>query len=129
MAEVPVETLQDQLAASQATLDDILSQRNGKLKLDVQAPRQLTIKKDPFRFTVTSGTDGYLYAVMLGSDGKSFYLLYPNKLDRDNKIKANHSYTFQRPGWSIPAGGTAGTNLGLFCFTQSSIGKNIFCSK
>ncbi|NBR32687.1 MAG: DUF4384 domain-containing protein [Sphingomonadaceae bacterium] len=126
MAEVPVETLQDQLAASRATLDDILSQRNGKLKLDVQAPRQLTIKKDPFRFTVTSGTDGYLYAVMLGSDGKSFYLLYPNKLDRDNKIKANTRYTFPRPGWSITAGGPAGTNQVLFVVTPSPRDQKIF---
>jgi uncharacterized caspase-like protein len=126
VAEVLVETIEDQLTASRATLDDILSQRNGRFKLDVQAPKQLKINRDPFKFTLKSSTEGYLYAVMLGSDGKSFYLLYPNKLDRDNKIKANTSYTFPRPGWSIKAGGPAGTNQVLFVVTPSPRDPKIF---
>jgi hypothetical protein len=126
VAEVLVETIEDQLTASRATLDDILSQRNGRFKLDVQAPKQLKINRDPFKFTLKSSTEGYLYAVMLGSDGKSFYLLYPNKLDRENKIKANTSYTFPRPGWSIKAGGPAGTNQVLFVVTPSPRDPKIF---
>lgn len=126
--ERPPESPADQLLASRATLDDILAQRNGKLKLDVTAPKQLTINKDPFSFTVRSNTDGYLYAVMLGSDGKSFYLLYPNKLDQDNRIKANTQYKFPRPGWSITAGGPAGTNQILFVVSQSARDASIFVS-
>ena len=126
VAEVLVETIEDQLAASRATLDDVLSQRNGRFKLDVQAPKQLKINQDPFKFTVKSSTEGYLYAVMLGSDGKSFYLLYPNKLDKDNKIKANTTYTFPRPGWSIKAGGPVGTNQVLFVVTPSVRDAKIF---
>jgi hypothetical protein len=128
VSERPPESPTDQLLASRATLDDILAQRNGKLKLDVTAPKQLTINKDPFSFSVRSNTDGYLYAVMLGSDGKSFYLLYPNKLDQDNRIKANTQYKFPRPGWSITAGGPAGTNQILFVVSQSAREKSIFIS-
>jgi hypothetical protein len=126
--ERPPESPADQLVASRATLEDILAQRNGKLKLDVTAPKQLTINKDPFSFSVRSNTDGYLYAVMLGSDGKSFYLLYPNKLDQDNRIKANTQYKFPRPGWSITAGGPAGTNQILFVVSQSARDTSIFVS-
>jgi hypothetical protein len=122
----PPETAADQLLASRATLDDILAQKNGKLKLDVTAPKKLTINKDQFTFSVQSNTDGYLYAVMLGSDGKSFYLLYPNKLDQDNRIKANTRYKFPRPGWSITAGGPAGTDQILFVVSQSPRDASVF---
>ncbi|NBP40011.1 MAG: DUF4384 domain-containing protein [Betaproteobacteria bacterium] len=112
--------------ASRATLEDILAQRNGRLKLDVSAPKQLTINKDAFKVAVRSNTDGYLYAVMLGSDGQSFYLLFPNKLDQDNRIKANTKYDLPRPGWSIKAGGPEGTNHVLFVVSQSPRDPKIF---
>jgi hypothetical protein len=126
VSEVPAETPVEQLAASAATLEDIYAQRNGRLKLDVSAPKSLVIGKDPFAFNVRSSTNGYLYAVMLGSDGKSFYLLYPNKLDQDNQIKANVTYKFPRPGWSIKAAGPEGTNRVLFVVSQSPRDPKIF---
>jgi hypothetical protein len=122
----PPETPAEQLAASASTLQDIHSQRNGRLTVEVTAPKRLTIGKDPFTFNVRANTDGYLYAVMLGSDGKSFYLLFPNKLDQDNKIKANVRYTFPRPGWSIKAGGPEGTNRVLFVVSPSARDPKIF---
>jgi hypothetical protein len=123
---VAPETPVEQLAASAATLEDIYAQRNGRLKVEVTAPKSLVIGKDPFAFNVRSNTNGYLYAVMLGSDGKSFYLLYPNKLDQDNKIKANVSYKFPKPGWSIKAAGPEGTNRVLFVVSQSPRDPKIF---
>ncbi|NDD11234.1 MAG: DUF4384 domain-containing protein [Betaproteobacteria bacterium] len=112
--------------ASKATLEDILAQRNGRLKLDVTAPKQLVINKDPLKVEVRSNTDGYLYAVMLGSDGQSFYLLFPNKLDHDNKVRAHTTYSLPRPGWSIKAGGPEGTNHILFVVSQSPRDPKIF---
>jgi hypothetical protein len=126
VAQVPVETPVEQLAASAATLEDIYAQRNGRLKVEVTAPKSLVIGKDPFAFNVRSTTNGYLYAVMLGSDGKSFYLLYPNKLDQDNQIKANVTYKFPKPGWSIKAAGPEGTNRVLFVISQSPRDPKIF---
>ena len=35
-----------------------------------------------------SSHDGYVYLVMLGSDRRSFHLLFPNGLDRDNAPNA-----------------------------------------
>ncbi len=128
VVEPPVETPAEQLTASAATLEDIYAQRNGRLKLEVTAPKSLVIGKDPFTFNVRSSTNGYLYAVMLGSDGKSFYLLYPNKLDQDNKIKANVTYKFPRPGWSVKATGPEGTNRMLFVVSQSPRDPKIFAT-
>jgi len=124
--ESPPEKPPQKAVASLATLRDIHEQRNGRLKLDVSAPNQLAINKDPFKVSVRSNTDGYLYAVMLGSDGQSFYLLFPNKLDQDNKIKANTKYDLPRPGWSIKAGGPEGTNHVLFVVSQSPRDPKIF---
>ncbi len=124
--EPPLETPAEQLSASSATLQDILSQRNGRLRLEVTAPKRLVIGKDAFSFGVTSATAGYLYVVMLGSDGKSFYLLYPNRLDQDNRIKANTRYQFPRAGWSVKAAGPAGTNQALFVVTQSPRDPRVF---
>jgi hypothetical protein len=120
--ESPVE----QQLASLATLQDILSQRNGRLNVEVKAPKQLAIGKDAFSFNVKANTDGYLYAVMLGSDGQSFYLLFPNKIDTDNRIKANTSYQFPRKGWSIKAGGPEGTNKVLMVVSQSPRDPKLF---
>jgi Domain of unknown function (DUF4384)/Caspase domain len=128
-AETPTESPVQQLAASAATLEDIYAQRNGRLKVEVTAPKSLVIGKDPFAFNVRSSTNGYLYAVMLGSDGKSFYLLYPNKLDQDNQIKANVTYKFPKPGWSIKAAGPEGTNRILFVVSQSPRDPKIFASE
>lgn len=112
--------------ASLATLEEIFGQRNGRFRLDVTSPDKLAIGKDNFNFTVRSNLDGYLYAVLLGSDGKSFYLLFPNKLDQDNKIKANVLYKFPRPGWAVKAGGPAGTNRVLMVVSQAPRDVKVF---
>jgi hypothetical protein len=116
----------EQQVASLATLQDILSQRNGKLNVEVKAPKQLAIGKDALSFNVKANTDGYLYAVMLGSDGQSFYLLFPNKIDTDNRIKANTSYQLPRKGWRIKAGGPEGTNKLLLVVSQSPRDPKLF---
>jgi hypothetical protein len=109
-----------------ATLNDIFAQRNGRHRVNVSMPSKLVINKDSFNFSVRSSVDGYLYAVMLGSDGKSFYLLFPNKLDGDNKVKANVEYKFPRPGWAVKAGGPEGVNNILFVVSQSPRDPKIF---
>jgi hypothetical protein len=55
-------------------------------------------------------------------------LLYPNKLDQDNKIKANVTYKFPRPGWSVKAAGPEGTNRMLFVVSQSPRDPKIFAT-
>jgi hypothetical protein len=113
---------------SRGTLEDIVNQRDPRIQIDVSAPKQLTIGRDRFAFTVKPSSDGYLYAVMLGSDEKSFYLLFPNKLDADNRVKANQTYSMPREGWQIGAAGPEGTDRILLVLSQSPRDPKIFVS-
>lgn len=70
----------------------------------------LRIGKDALELTVESSHAGHLYLVMLGSDRQSFYLLYPNGLDRDNRIEAGKPRTLPRPDWRLQASGPAGVD-------------------
>jgi hypothetical protein len=94
--------------------------------LNVDAPRQLRIDTDPMSFTVRPNADGYLYVVMLGSDEKSFYLLFPNRLDGDNRVRANQTYTMPRPGWQLKAAGPPGVDRLLFLLSPSARDAKLF---
>jgi hypothetical protein len=97
--------------ASLATLKDIEQQRNPKRQLDVKLTKSaLKIGKDNLDLTVKSSHDGYVYMVLLGSDAKSFYVLYPNGLDKDNRIKAGKALQLPKPDWQIKAAGPVGTD-------------------
>jgi hypothetical protein len=94
-----------------ATLQDIQQQRNPKIKVDVALSKTtLKIGKDPIEFSIKSSHDGYIYLVMLGSDQKSFYVLYPNGLDKDNRIRAGQTKKLPRADWQLQATGPAGTD-------------------
>jgi hypothetical protein len=97
--------------ASRATLKDIEQQRNPKRVVSVTLSKSsLKIGKDEIDFKVTSNHDGYVYLVMLGSDAKSFYILFPNGLDGDNYIRAGKALRLPKPDWAVKAAGPAGTD-------------------
>lgn len=97
--------------ASLATLKDIEQQRDPRLQVQVRlAKPALKIGKDALDLTVRSNQDGYVYLVLLGSDAKSFYVLFPNGLDNANRIKAGQTLQLPRPDWQIKAAGPSGTN-------------------
>ena len=97
--------------ASLATLRVIEQQSNPRRKVEVVLSRNsLKIGKDPLALTVKSSHDGYVHLVLLGSDRKSFYLLFPNGLDSDNRIRANQRLSLPRPDWKLVAQGPAGTD-------------------
>lgn len=98
-------------AAPGAALADILAQSDPRRQVTVNAPtRMLKIGKDALDLSVTSSHAGYVYVVMLGSDKKSYYMLFPNDRDGDNYIKAGDSMKLPRPNWRITAQGPAGTD-------------------
>jgi hypothetical protein len=69
---------------------------------------QILIGKDRLLFQVKSSVPGYLYVYLAGTDANHFYLLFPNGLDRNNRIEANKLVELPRKGWHITAGGPAG---------------------
>ena len=97
--------------ASLATLKDIEAQRNPMRKLDIKlAKKTLKINQDYLDLQIKSSHDGYLYLVLLGSDKKSFYMLYPNKLDGNNRIQAGKTINLPNQSWQIKAAGPAGVD-------------------
>ncbi|MFM7255519.1 MAG: caspase family protein [Betaproteobacteria bacterium] len=121
------ELVADGPVGSLATLKDIFAQRDPRRKLDVKLPTQLTIgKQGEFKFSVTSSVAGYLYVVLLGSDEKSFYLLFPNRIDAKNQIKAGMTYQFPTEGWDMTAGGPPGTDHILFVASEAAFDQRVF---
>jgi hypothetical protein len=106
--------------ASLATLKDIEQQRNPRRRVEVNLSRtSLRIGKDPLALRITSSHAGHVYLVMLGSDRKSFYVLFPNALDADNRIEAGKPLALPRPDWKLMAQGPAGTNHLLVMVTDT----------
>ena len=95
--------------ASLSTLNDIHQQRNPRRIVEVILKKPtLQIKKDFIELTIKSNHDGYVYLIMVGSDAKSFYVLFPNGLDSENKITAGKEFKMPRPDWEIIAQGPEG---------------------
>ena len=106
--------------ASLATLKDIEQQRNPKRKVEVKLSKPaLKIGKDLLDMSIQSSHTGYVYLVLLGSDRKSFYVLYPNGLDQNNKILAGQTLRVPKPEWQIKSAGPAGTNQMLVMVSDS----------
>lgn len=97
--------------ASLATLRDIEQQRNPKRVVNVTLSKAtLKIGKDSLDLQVNSSRDGYVYLIMLGSDANSFYILFPNGLDGDNRIRAKQTLRLPKVDWQVMAAGPAGTD-------------------
>ena len=110
----------EQALASLATLKDIEQQRNPKRLVEVQVSKPtLKIGKDSLDLSIKSSHDGYLYLILLGSDSKSFYVLYPNGLDKNNQVKAGQTVRIPRPDWEVKAAGPVGTNNLLVLVSDS----------
>ena len=108
------------MLASLATLTDIEQQRDPRIVLDVKLSKSvLKIGKDALDLSIKSSHDGYIYLVLLGSDRKSFYVLYPNGLDKDNRIKAGQTRRLPRPDWQLEAAGPPGTDHLLVMVSSS----------
>jgi len=115
---VEVEVLNN--VGSLAALKDVESQANPLRKVDIKvAKKNLKIGQDYLDLQIKSNSDGYLYLVLLGSDQKSFYLLYPNKLDEKNFIKANQAVNIPNKTWQIRAAGPVGVDNLLVLVSDS----------
>jgi len=71
---------------------------------------QIRIEKDHPRFTVTSSRAGHVYLLYVGTDRSEFLLLFPNAVDRNNRISAGTPLQLPRPAWATVAMGPPGTD-------------------
>jgi hypothetical protein len=98
------------LTGAQA-LRQIFEQRDAKRRVQVtQARERLRIGRDPLDFKVQSDRAGYVYVAMAGSDNRALQLLFPNDLDRDNRIDAGRPLALPRAQWRLRPAGPPGTN-------------------
>ncbi len=96
-------------AEAPATLLDIYNGKDDRRTVEITPVKnKLKIGSDKFSFSLRSSHAGYLYLLMVGSDGKTFDLLFPNKLDGDNYIQAGQTVRFPRTSWEVIAQGPAG---------------------
>ena len=101
-------------------LTELHGQRDGERRVvaTVRQPR-LKIGTDALEIDVTAARDGYLYIAQAGSDGQSLYLLYPNDLATDNKVRAGQRLALPGKGWEVVAGGPPGTETLLVMVTDA----------
>ncbi len=107
-------------AAPGAALADILAQSDPRRRVTVTAPsHKLKIGKDALDLSIQSSHAGYVYIVLLGTDNKSYYMLFPNDRDGANFINAGDSLKLPRPNWRITAQGPAGVDRMLVVVTAT----------
>lgn len=70
---------------------------------------EVQVGKDKLSFELRSNRDGYVYVYLLASGGEMF-MLFPNLLDKYNKISANTPLSLPRASWPMNAGGPPGVN-------------------
>jgi serine/threonine protein kinase len=111
LATAPVAPLARPPFSPLAVLDLLNENRDPARLLTIAAPtRPVRIDVDPIRFSATSDRDGFLYVLMAGTDAAHFYQIFPNALDRDNRIVAGRRLALPRSSWTMIAGGPPGTN-------------------
>lgn len=91
--------LQDMKALGAQNLRVDLKLRAASVKIGAEMPS----------FEVSVSQPGYLYVLHVGTAGEAVNLLFPNRLDTDNKV-VKGTLTLPRSGWKIRAGGPAGNN-------------------
>lgn len=103
-----------------AALNDIYSQRDDRWGVSVGLSKPvLKIGSDLLEFSITSQRDGYVYVFYRGSQADSFYLLFPNKMDDQNRIKANEALKLPRATWTVNALGPPGTDRILVMVSET----------
>ena len=101
-------------------LDEIFQDRNRQHAVAVSTENaQVRIGKDPLRFTIRSSRPGYVYVLMLTADRSAFYLLFPNAVDKDNRIKSDKEMQLPRAGWRMIADGPPGTDHFVVMVSES----------
>ncbi len=102
------------------SLQAIFSLRDTARQVSVDLKKDaLRIGKDALGFAVNADRAGYVYVALASSDNKTLQLLFPNDLDRNNRIAAGKPLALPRPNWRVVAGGPPGTNSLLVVVTDT----------
>ena len=94
-----------------AGLEDIVQGADAEVQVDVRLDKStLRIGREPLRLRIRSSHDGYVYLYTGGTERSHLYLLFPNRIDPNNRIKAGAELLLPRASWNITASGPPGVN-------------------
>jgi len=93
-----------------AALDAVIAGASAERKVAVQVQNtRLKIGRDEVNFAVRSSHPGYVYVYMVGTEG-DFHLMFPNALDKVNRVGPGGVLNLPRSTWKFIAAGPAGTD-------------------
>ena len=119
-APAPVAVAPPKPLSGEQALRQMFEQRDAKRRVQVTLGKdKLKVGQDAFDFSVQSERAGYVYVALAGSDNKSVYMLFPNDLDKDNRIEAGQQLLLPRPSWRVTADGPPGTDNLLVLVTDA----------
>jgi serine/threonine protein kinase len=70
---------------------------------------EVRISKDKLEFQIQSNKPGFAYVYLLNTVGE-LYLLFPNALDKRNRIESGATLSLPKASWAMNADGPAGTD-------------------
>ncbi len=112
--------------AAQALVDlHAAADRSYSVQLTLARP-SLRIGKDFLDFSVTTNKEGYVYLLQVGSDGKTFNVLFPNKIDDNNMLPAG-VHRFPRDTWRVRSAGPVGISylLAIVSPTKKDLSRDM----
>jgi len=104
---------------SNATLEDIYRSRDDRWDVQASVAQGKLKIGTNLAMSVRSQRPGFVYVFYRGTQEGSFYLLFPNKLDGANAIRAGEELALPRESWSVTALGPAGTDRLLVLVTAT----------
>jgi len=113
-----------------STLHDLRATGSKSYEVSLSGSSPLRIGQDFLDFSVSTNKAGYLYVLHVGSDGQTFDLLFPNKIDQDNWMEPG-TIRLPRANWRVRAGGPAGTShlLAIVSPVKKDMSKRMNLSK
>jgi hypothetical protein len=99
-------------------LKQLYDKRDTALKVEVNTAPKIRIGQDALNFTVRSSKPGFVIVLMADADNKKLQLLFPNRVDGNNRIAAGQDLKLPRPTWQLQSSGPAGTTTMLVIVTE-----------
>ncbi|MCX7206034.1 MAG: caspase family protein [Proteobacteria bacterium] len=95
----------------QATLNDLYQSRDERRVVKLKTSKEGNYRLgDALSFEIQSSHSGYVYVLMVGSDNKTFDMLYPNQLATNNFINKSSALPLPSKGWKMRLAEPAGSN-------------------
>jgi hypothetical protein len=95
----------------QATLNDLYQSRDERRTVTLKTNKESNYHMgETLSFDIQSSHSGYVYVLMVGSDNKTFDMLYPNQLATQHFLNKSSTLSLPSKGWKMKLAEPAGSN-------------------